>query len=206
MSAFLGPIHHWLYKKIQIQQQWVNQISKKALEKNYLSEGELSAILEPYGIVKTDPLEAIIDSDNIHGWLQTEIDKAEYRLAVLVSALGSHQEMLKELFYRDGESYDLQTLKTPHEIFGFLNDSLLDGMPCDRVNQIVIEDADQLEWKMTSDIHKKYWQGQRLDISLYYELRRAWINGALAQSAFKLLMERAESESDQKENWKIVRR
>jgi len=74
MSAFLGPIHNWLYNKIKIQNDFTKELLNNfkldiSLEYEDLLEGELSEI---------------IDETNIHGWLQTQVSLVENRLSFAV--------------------------------------------------------------------------------------------------------------------------
>ena len=83
MSKFLGPIHFWVYNKIQIQQEIVTEI----IALNGDSAAQLQAELDQrYGISETRPLEAVIDEGNIHGWLQINVTRAEYKLADSITA------------------------------------------------------------------------------------------------------------------------
>ena len=72
MSKFLGPIHYWLYEKIQLQERLVDRILTVNKEQHW-HEGLEELLAESCGIVERQPLEEIIDTDNIHGWLQEQI-------------------------------------------------------------------------------------------------------------------------------------
>ena len=74
MSMFLGPIHYWLYNKINNQEKLTAAIASEASKKGWISDAaaytkELPAI------------ESVIDESNIHGWLQLQITDAETRYA-----------------------------------------------------------------------------------------------------------------------------
>ena len=84
MSAFLGPIHHWLYGKIQLQEAIIARIAGEA-EKQGWGTGDKPAA--DYVKEETRPLDELIDTTNIHGWLQGRIHDAEGRYAQLVSAV-----------------------------------------------------------------------------------------------------------------------
>ena len=95
MSAFLGPIHYWLYNKIQIQQSIVNKIIEAGEE----TIPELREYLNTkYGKSETRPLEDVIDQSNIHGWLQEQVSREEYKLAESITLLQKKKpEILNEI-------------------------------------------------------------------------------------------------------------
>lgn len=71
MSLFLGKIHYWLFGKIQ----WFEGLEQEVLEfaksKNLPVEEWTKEVYGKYGYPTEDrPLEEIIDTENIHGWLQ----------------------------------------------------------------------------------------------------------------------------------------
>ena len=89
-------------------------------------------------------------------------------------------EALNSIFYQRG----LKTLselqcQNAKEAYKILNDTLLDGMPCDHVNEIIEQDDESVRWRRTTDIHKKYWEEAQGDVGIYYELRELYINGLL---------------------------
>ena len=130
MSAFLGPIHYWLYKKIQFQEKLT-----KSLTVSYPSL--LSSLDNRFGVVETAALEEVIDGSNIHGWLQAQIIIAEERYAGAVTGLLKDEKLsldqVKEMIYNFGKNYQLKGT-TATELYKELQDLLLDGMPCDHVN------------------------------------------------------------------------
>lgn len=84
MSAFLGPIHFWLYDKIKIQNEIVEEILDYA-EKN--NENIRSELYAKFGDGDLKPLSEVIDVTNIHGWLQERVARVERKLAYLVPKL-----------------------------------------------------------------------------------------------------------------------
>ena len=82
MSLFLGPIHHWLYRKIRLQEELITTLA----EREGARSGD-SGKYETYVNRELRPLEELIDTDNIHGWLQARIHDAEGRYAALVAAI-----------------------------------------------------------------------------------------------------------------------
>ena len=84
MSAFLGPIHFWLYNKIKIQNDIIEDIISLS-ESNNLNIR--SKVYELYGDGDLPPLDEVIDVTNIHGWLQEKVSVVENKLSYAVTAL-----------------------------------------------------------------------------------------------------------------------
>ena len=83
MSAFLGPIHFWLYNKIRFQEDLIDALCVRAVSEGWLTEEDTQQF------VSTDrrELQDAIDESNIHGWLQGRIHDGEGRYAALVTTL-----------------------------------------------------------------------------------------------------------------------
>lgn len=132
MSAFLGPIHFWLYNKIQFQESLIDELIRYAADQGW-SDGDLA---DKYGSKDRRKLDEVVDESNIHGWLQLRIHDAGGRYAALVLDVAGNQEdrltALKKAAYDFGTSQHLSAATAP-EAFHRLDDLLLDGMPCDQV-------------------------------------------------------------------------
>src|SRR3989304_8893624 len=89
MSAFLGPIHYWMYEKIK------NVMSRKAaifsaFYEKYGSEVESVCGKTRQEIESEDngrPLDQLIGDSPIHGWLANKIREVETEEAQMVKAL-----------------------------------------------------------------------------------------------------------------------
>lgn len=188
MSAFLGPIHYWLYNKISLQEALVQNILKASAE-NHWVDGLAQKIDDAYGAPDDRPLEAIIDQSNIHGWLQGRIAQSESRLALAVTTLLSENPALvaslEQTAYDFGEAHAVPEDCGAGEAYKFLTDSLIDGMPCDRVNALLESDSTQAVWQQTRCVHSVYWDEVGGDIAVYYSLRRNIIKGMLSKGGFE---------------------
>ncbi|SCZ81698.1 hypothetical protein [Acidaminobacter hydrogenoformans] len=185
MSLFLGKVHFWLYNKILWFEHLEDAIAAYADGRGIPAQSWKQEFEAAYGEATGGrPLEEIIDQSNIHGWLQERITRAESRQAAFLTRLTAQEpgkiEDLKTLFHEHGltagRSYEGNT-GTPESLFNGLNDYILDGMPCDRVNQIVSSEPDKFEWKMMQCVHKPVWDAVDGDVSLFYDLRHEWIRG-----------------------------
>lgn len=188
MSAFLGPIHYWLYNKIQLQQDIVDELYTLGSDCGLSLREECEA---RYGNFPNKPLEEMIDHGNIHGWLQERVSQVEYKYAYSVTRLisqdSSMKDRLKELLHKKGselgQSLEGQVQTAP-QLFKVITDQLLDGMPCDHANRILSQEEDELTWTRSICVHSAYWEEVGGDIGLYYELREDWIKGLAEACAF----------------------
>lgn len=159
-------------------------------EKNgYSSETLLSESYSKYGFPVTGLLENEIEHINIHGWLQERIISVESRLAYVVTELLKNNIVKKEdighVFYENA----VNTMKkleinegSPEDFFKLIFDYMLEGMPCDRVNQMIENSETMITWETTRDLHKVYWDEVGGNINNYYHFRDLWINGFLGAS------------------------
>lgn len=183
MSAFLGPIHHWLYGKIKLQQELVEEIISLAKNKG-ITDLE-SRLNSTYGEFDPRPLEEIIDENNIHGWLQDKVSRVEYKLAEAVTQLLMQNSVdineLKNIFCKSGEAVGEKLAReeglTVPQVYKAISDSLLDGMPCDHAMQLIEQEVDEVVWKRIICVHERYWMEVGGDIKNYYELRSSWLEG-----------------------------
>lgn len=183
MSQFLAPIHTWLFDKIVI----LENIEKSILES--VEDDSLKDIHKELetkfgNFIPDQPLETIIDESNIHGWLQEKITTAETRQAAFVNKLMEASENAAEsittIYYQAGvqKAKALEaTIEVPVELFQALNNVLLEGMPCDRVNSIIEQNSEAISWKTSTCVHKNNWESQGVNIDFYYKFRAAFSKG-----------------------------
>ena len=185
MSLFLGKIHYWLFNKIVWFEDLESEIIKLAKEEGLDVDSLTKEINNKYGEkLPKLPLEEMIDTSNIHGWLQDKIHRAEYRLAtwtVKITEKEGSKEKLEDLYKNQGikaakEAIESgKSLNNAIDIFNTMNDYILDGMPCDRVNEVISQDEDKVLWKRRICVHKEVWDAVNGDVNLFYELRDLWI-------------------------------
>ncbi|HEY9062968.1 MAG TPA: hypothetical protein VIO64_21095 [Pseudobacteroides sp.] len=185
MSLFLGKIHYWLYNKILWFEGIEDEIVNNAKSKYKDMDDLVSSINNRFGkSTGRQPLEEVIDNSNIHGWLQQKIESAELRQAALVTELLKREPSNKAEFLRiyreQGEAAAREyrsSADTPQEIFNALNDFILEGMPCDRVNEIVSSNDVEFVWQTTMCLHRPHWNQVEGDVQNFYDLREAWVKG-----------------------------
>lgn len=186
MSKFLAPIHTWLFKKILILENIEkNMVTSLGSEDAKLRHQALRQAIGDY--IPEAPLENLIDVSNIHGWLQEQITLVETRQAAYVADLLKEDDQTDDMVAAIYEAAGKQLAEdqalvnlSPGEIFAKLNDVLLEGMPCDRVNQVLVQEADQLIWLTKTCVHKGNWESAGVDVRHYYKYRAAFIKGFVA--------------------------
>ncbi|AAK78735.1 hypothetical protein BJV85_003250 [Clostridium acetobutylicum] len=189
MSAFLGKIHYWLYNKIQLHEALIEDIAKLADNNGYKADSLISESYSKYGEPIVGSLEDNINHSNIHGWLQERIISVESRLAyIITNLLGDNivkKEDIAHIFYQNG----VNTMKelnvedgTPENFFNLIFDYMLEGMPCDRVNEIIENSEESISWRTTSDLHRTYWDNVHGDVKNFNDFRDSWINGFFSES------------------------
>lgn len=194
MSAFLAPIHTWLFNKIVLAEELEKNVQKAYIDKyNGIAKDVVEKSLV-YGspIDTTKSIEDIIDTSNIHGWLQDKITKVETRTAYIVTEMVKKyakeaESIAKECFAEQGKSVGETSKakgmpKAPEELFNALNNYLLEGMPCDRVTRIIKSEINIFEWETTSCIHKGYWEMISGDVNVFYNLRHTWTKAFIESS------------------------
>ena len=62
------------------------------------------------------------------------------------------------------------------EIYNSINDYILDGMPCDRANEVITLEDELVQWKRRICVHKDIWEKENINVDIFYSLRGLWIN------------------------------
>ncbi|WP_019229850.1 hypothetical protein [Sedimentibacter sp. B4] len=184
MSAFLGPIHFWLYNKIKIQNKIVEEILDLSEEKGLNLRKDLYS---EFGDGELKELDQVIDTSNIHGWLQDQIIKVENKLAISVTQIINKDsdsiKTLKDIFYNNGvKASALNENSSVEEAFKSINDTLLDGMPCDHALGVISQDENEAVWKRYECVHGRFWEAAKGDIAVYYSLRDEFIKGLVEKA------------------------
>lgn len=185
MSLYLGKIHYWLFNKIVWFEGLEEEIIALAKNEGLDIENLSKEINNKYGEKLPNlPLEEMIDTSNIHGWLQSKIHSAEGRLAtwtVKVLEKENTTSKLEALYMNQGikaakeAKEEGKPVSNAVEIFNAVNDYILDGMPCDRVNEVISQDENKVVWKRRLCVHKDIWDAVGGDVNYFYTLRNLWI-------------------------------
>lgn len=186
MSLFLGPIHYKLYEKIQFQNQWTDALTLAAEKKlGNQTITEKANTLCPKAPTKN--LEDVVDTTNIHASLQGMIVLVENRLAWITNTLLSEGiftfDDILEICFSYGKDNAFEKDTTIDDVYMKISSKILNGMPCDRVEEIISQDKDNIVWQDRVDIHKEFWQNQGADSSMFYKMRSHVIDGLLSETS-----------------------
>lgn len=196
MSAFLGQIHFWLYKKIRllIAREELLLLKAREAEGDFADELHESA-LSMYGapIPESAALESIIDHGNIHGWLQGQIETAAVREATfikdLTDALGDEgQAIVLDAFAEQGRACgavaadELPETTAPF-IYNVMQNYYLNGMPCDAGDVIEANDDDCYSWEGTHLNQLGSWRKAGVDPAIMTKAYQAWFGGFVSAIA-----------------------
>ena len=191
MSAFLGHIHYWLYRKIQLLVERENLILEKTTKVvDDLAEELHSISVDTYGepINPSIPLENIIDHNNIHGWLSNQINIASVREAAFIKdMLDTNADenaihvvtAILDAFAVQGQAcgvvaQDSLEEHTAPAIYNALQNFYVNGMPCDGGDQIVEDSADRFTWVGDHRLQAGYWRTAGVDPKFMMLAYQTW--------------------------------
>lgn len=206
MSAFLGHIHYWLYKKIQLLVERENLILEKTRRVVDDLADELHEIsIDTYGasIDASTPLEDIIDHNNIHGWLSGQINVASVREAAFIKDMldtnsGDDAVLvvaaILDAFAVQGKACgtvakeSLEDVNAP-SIYNALQNFYVNGMPCDGGDQIIEDTADTFTWVGDHRLQAPYWRTAGIDPQFMQLAYQTWFEAFVKEIApgFELL-------------------
>ena len=122
--------------------------------------------------------------------VQSKIHSAEGRMAAWTSAILNNDKEyiyeLKKIYTEQGvnaarEAKVKSSNVTAEDIFNSMNDYILDGMPCDRVNEVVSSNNEVVEWKKRVCVHKEIWENEGISVDVFYDLRSEWIKAFVSE-------------------------
>ena len=186
MSLFLGKVHYWLFNKIV----WFEGLEKEVIglakSENLNIDAISDEITKKYGdMLPNKPLEEMIDTGNIHGWLQEKISSAEGRMAAWTfeilekdkATLSKLENIYIEQGIKAGNEVkdNSEQIENAVDIFNKINDYILDGMPCDRVNEVITSEENIVKWSRSVCVHTSIWEKENVPVNLFYNLRSLWI-------------------------------
>jgi hypothetical protein len=207
MSAFLGPIHMWLYKQIQIVEKREAELTAAFSQKYSSAEVDdlIAAYRKQYGELKEDKTlaELIVGSD-IHPWLESAVADAQRREAAIAAALmekyddrdllldiyaAQAAELAEKAKVRDNvDEFNLE------DAFEIINEHFVERMPCDRLSGAVKEE-EKIIWKHQSQLHQEFWQQTEVELELMHELYSKWL-AVFIENLNPTLAHKREIESD----------
>jgi hypothetical protein len=173
MMEQIGAKPRWQYKKMEL----LNELNHD-LEEAVKAKGV--KLSDSYTLSMPD-IDEGCDPMNVHGWIQNMLDALEKNTALIaekaVETDSSNLDVLKETAYLFGYRHASEAMSA-EDAYTMIDNVVLNGMPCDAVNEITAQSPENVSWHEAMDMHSKYWK----DASLYREIRNEVIRGLLAKA------------------------
>ncbi len=192
MSLVLGPVHHWMYKKIQTTEAREAFVVDALKDKYGLEADEiLNSIYEKHPVSdKSASLEEKLGNAPIHQGIQNLIINVETREASVVAAFcEKYGDEVKELVVRSAHNHGVECGRravvergssggcTASKAFELIQSYLCDGMPCDRGAQAQSEEDVRTTWDHTECVHEQYWKDAGASFETMCDMLNSWIAG-----------------------------
>ncbi|MDR5587833.1 MULTISPECIES: hypothetical protein [Clostridium] len=186
MSLYIEEAHYVLFNKIlwfeSLEEDIINLAENEGLNIELL----IKEINEEYGPKLPNlPLEEMVDINDVSRWLQEKITSAEERTAAWITRIinnnSNAKDKLEILYKNQGKKAAEELLekhvdlKTAPQIFKGIYKYILDGIPSDKVNEIISSNENNIEWKIKICVHETIWNKEHGDVNYFYHLRSKWI-------------------------------
>ncbi len=183
MSAFLGPIHYWLFNKILLIEDRAFAIA------TYLQNNNSAEIangkIEEYGerMSGTD-LAELVGNNPIHNFLYSLISKVEVFEAGLVEAAGDKYDDILKVIENHGKKSAEQAIASKggekpcdlESLYQYINDCQLEGMPCDPSAEVEMLDG-AMSYNHRVCNHIPNWEYTNCSVSKMCGIHNAWLKG-----------------------------
>lgn len=171
MSAFLSKIHFQLYDKIKYQEYLATQMLEQCDTETKLF------CKEHFPLLPTGTLDTVIDTSNIHGWLQESIFTVEKRVNYILEQMEQMNiiDSILLTVFQEGKKLSVATcFTTVDEAFIYIQQHALEGMPCDQGIQIMDKEEGKITFTYLDNIHPDI-----KNFSLFLQIKTEWIKGIL---------------------------
>lgn len=191
MSKFLAPIHDQLFGCMLLVNERLSLLITEAITRWGAPAEEAQAMAwEEYGrpLPSDTRLSDVIDLEDIHGWLWRRLILVECREASFVAYLsekvGNEAYIMgEEIYEKDGqragkaEKERMGEIESPAELYRCLYRHLLNGMPCDNVDEVILDTNQIYQWKKIQMPQREAWQKTSVDVAKMQKLYTAWAKG-----------------------------
>lgn len=182
MSAFLGPIHYWLFNKIQTIESRAFAIADAL--KTAGKDKAVDEIVEDYGDrLEGQDLDVLIGDNPIHQFLAGLIAKAQVLESRIVEAAGDDVETALKAAEEHGKKTAARAVENkpkPEDFEGiwqYINDYQLEGMPCDPGADVSLGSNGSMRYAHTVCNHMQNWQYTGVDMGRMCQVTNAWLKG-----------------------------
>ncbi|MEG2246840.1 MAG: hypothetical protein RSC84_05275 [Peptostreptococcaceae bacterium] len=200
MSKFLAPIHTWLFNKIILVQDLEKDIIKLHIDK-YKDDAKVVAeeSIKLYGeYIPKNTLEELIDTSNIHGWLQEKIKEVESRSSYVITRYyelfkDESKKITKDAYINQAKKCakdESNKINSPENVYISLNNYILSGMPCDRASSVTERNEEYVVYEQEGCIHRANYELGKADLEYMSELKDIWIKTFIENLEFKYIYEK----------------
>ncbi len=188
MYEKIGPIHRWLYQKIVLQDFITEHVLQYARMQGWTNQLDVK-VDEIIGKNPVGKLEEVADSENIHEWLNHLVEISEKRFAFVVMRIleedMGRMDALEKLMFALGRMHMIGDMPTMMDVAQIIENSFLNGMPCDHVLQTE-ELGDKILMKRTINVHELYWNLENGTAEMYDRLMDSCLKGMLFESKIQV--------------------
>lgn len=191
MSKFLAPIHDQLFGCMLLVNERLSLLITEAMTRWSAPAEEAQAMAwEEYGspLPSSTRLSDVIDPEDIHGWLLRRLILVECREAAFVAYLAEKvgdkaYALGEEIYEKDGkragkeEKERVGKIESPAELYPCLYRHLLNGMPCDDVNEVILNTDQIYRWKKNQIPQRESWKKTSVNPQKMENLYVAWAKG-----------------------------
>ncbi len=179
MSLMLGPIHTWLFNKIVIAEERAMALATLLSQQG----SDLGELLARYGEpLAGKDLATLVGERSIHQFLQGIITKVQVFEASLVEGNADKVDLLLDAAYAHGK--EVAGRMAPdgglglEEVVRLLNDTQLEGMPCDPGATFTPDaSGDGVDYTHSACNHMVNWSYTGVDPKVMCRLNNRWIAG-----------------------------
>ncbi len=200
MSKFLAPIHTWLFNKIMLAQDLEQDIIKLHIDKYKDEAKEIQEeSIRLYGNhIPKKPLEDLIDTNNIHGWLQEKIKEVESRSSYIITRYydifkDESKEITQSAYVNQAKkctNYENNKIDSPEDVYISLNNYILSGMPCDRANSVTERNENYILYEQEGCIHKANYELGKANLDYMSQLKDLWVKTFIENLEIKYIYEK----------------
>lgn len=182
MSAFLGPIHYWLFAKIVTVESRAHALAALLSDKGV----DVADLLADYGEkLQGADLAELVGGASIHQFLSGLITKVEVFEAQVVERGGDdHFELLLATAQNHGRVMGSELASdgggppsTAESLANFIHNHALEGMPCDPGGDLAPLSDTELSYGHQACNHMMNWRYTGVDLAKMCRIQNAWVEG-----------------------------
>lgn len=179
------------FKKIKIMDYIANSIANYGVQNGYdqlFDKLDLNC-----GAVPDGDVTQVIDFEAPNQFLSLYSVIAENRFAMAVTELLKMNELfitpILDFCFSVGSQMQIDKVENAEDAYKIYNEYILDGMPDDETKQISDVAETKICWTKTKDTHEEVWNKVGGELTNYYKILQAFVNGLFHNSNYTLQIE-----------------